>query len=141
MKNLATCTPTEFITQTAKIKSSVAKWLDLTRIPKIRSKAPVYKVIPKGATAEEKAEIIKENAQLKKDQALKNLNEMLDQILIEHPSETLEILALVCFVEPEHVDDHTMDEYMQCVMEMIQNKSVMGFFSLLAQIETRQTSI
>ena len=48
MKNLATCTPTEFITQTAKIKSSVAKWLDLTRIPKIRSKAPVYKVIPKG---------------------------------------------------------------------------------------------
>ena len=141
MKNLATCTPTEFVTQTAKIKASVANWLNLTKINDIRSKVPAYKVIPKGANAEDKAQIIKDNAQMKKDQALANLSEILDQVLIEHPTETLEVLALVCFVEPDHVDDHTMDEYFQCIMDMMQNKSVLSFFSLLAQIEQRPKSI
>ncbi len=141
MKNLATCTPTEFVTQTAKIKTSIANWFNLTKINEIRSRVPVYKIAPKGASAEDKAQIIKDNAQIKRDQALANLSEILDQALIEHPNETLEVLALVCFVEPDHVDDYTMDEYFQCIMDMMQNKSVLSFFSLLAQIEQRQKSI
>lgn len=141
MKNLATCTPSEFIAQTAKIKNAVANWLDVTQINKIRSQAPAYKVAPKNATAEQKANVIRENALIKKEQALKNLNDIFEQILVEHPSETLEVLALVCFVEPKDVDNHTMDEYLQCIMEMAQNKAVLSFFSLLAQIEQRPTSI
>jgi hypothetical protein len=62
-------------------------------------------------------------------------------MLAVHPQETLEVLALCCFVEPEHVDDYTMDEYMQCIMDMAQNKSVMNFFSLLAQVQTVAKSI
>jgi len=141
MKNLATCTPSEFIAQTAKIKNAVANWLDVTQINKIRAQVPAYKVAPKNATAEQKAEVIRENALIKKEQAISNLNEIFEQVLVEHPTETLEVLALVCFVEPEDVDNHTMDEYLDCVMQMAQNKSVLSFFSLLAQIDQRPKSI
>lgn len=141
MKNLATCTPTEFVKQTAKIKNAVAKWLDITKILEIRQKTPAYKVAPKDATADEKAEVIRENALILRKQTMNNLNEIFEQVLVEHPQETLDLLALVCFVEPSEVDEHTMDEYLECILEMFQNKSVVSFFSLLAQMQQRPTSI
>lgn len=141
MKNLATCTPTEFVKQTAKIKNAVAKWLDITKILEIRQKTPAYKVAPKDATADEKAEVIRENALILRKQTMNNLNEIFEQVLVEHPQETLDLLALVCFVEPSEVDEHTMDEYLECILEMFQNKSVVSFFSLLAQMQQHPTSI
>jgi hypothetical protein len=57
-------------------------------------------------------------------------------MLVLHPKETLDVLALCCFVEPSEVDNYTMDEYMDCIMEMAQNKSVVNFFSLLAHLQT-----
>lgn len=141
MKNLATCKPTEFIAQTAKIKDAVANWAEVIELAKIRSTQPVYLELPIGATAEQRAEIIKKNAEIKKQQTMKNLNKILDNMLVVHPKETLDVLALACFVEPEHVDDYTIDEYMSCIMDMVQNKSVMDFFSLLAQLQTAQNSI
>ena len=72
---------------------------------------------------------------------MKNLNKILDNMLMVHPQETLEVLALCCFVEPEHVDDYTIDEYFECIMQMMQNKSVMDFFSFLAQIQMQQKAI
>lgn len=137
MKNLATCKPTEFIAQTAKIKDAVKGWLNVTEIMEIRRKAPKYDAIPAGATAEEKAEIIKSNAKKQRDQSAENLSEMIDKMLVEHPQETLNVLALCCFVEPDHVDDHTVDEYFECILELIQSKSVMNFFTLLAQLNQR----
>lgn len=137
MKNLATCKPTEFIAQTAKIKDAVKGWLNVTEIMEIRRKAPKYDAIPAGATAEEKAEIIKSNAKKQRDQSVENLSEMLDKMLVEYPQETLNVLALCCFVEPDHVDDHTVDEYFECILELIQSKSVMNFFTLLAQLNQR----
>lgn len=141
MKNLATCTPTEFILQTAKIKNAVANWLDVTKILEIRGNAPAYKVAPKEATAEERAEIIRENAALQREQVKKNLSEILDQMLVEHPQETLNVLALVCFVEPSEIDKYTMSEYIGCILEMFQDKSVISFFTLLAQMQQHPTSI
>lgn len=141
MKNLATCKPTEFVAQTAKIKTAVANWIDAIDLMKIRAIQPQYEVISIDSTPEQRAEIIKKNAEIQKKQTMANLNKILDKMLIEHPKETLEVLALCCFVEPEHVDDYTMDEYMQCIMDMAQNKSVMNFFSLLAQVQTVAKSI
>lgn len=134
MKNLANCKPSEFIAQTAKIKDAVKNWMDVTKVMSIRRKLPVYEVAPDGATAEERAEVIKRNAAKKQDQLIENLSEIVDQMLVEHPQETLNVLALCCFVEPDHVDDYTMDEYMECIFELIRSKSVVNFFTLLGQL-------
>lgn len=141
MKNLATCKPSEFVAQTAKIKGAVSNWLDAIDLMNIRATQPQYEVVPIDATPEQRKEIIKKNAEIQKKQTMANLNKILDNMLVEHPQETLEVLALCCFVEPEHVDDYTIDEYFSCIMEMFQNKSVMNFFSLLAQIQTVAKSI
>lgn len=141
MKNLATCKPTEFVAQTAKIKEAVASWIDAIDLMKIRAIQPQYETIPIDSTPEQRAEVIRKNAELKKKQTMENLNKILDKMLVEHPKETLDVLALCCFIEPEHVDDYTIDEYMQCIMDMMQNKSVMNFFSLLAQVQTVAKSI
>lgn len=139
MKNLATCKPTEFVAQTAKIRKAVANWIEIIDLMKIRNTLPAYRFVSKEASAEEKTEVIRYNAELKRKQAIDNFNTILDNALEKHPQETLEILALCCFVEPDHVDDYTMDEYLQCIMDIIQNKSVLSFFSLLAQLDQTST--
>lgn len=141
MKNLATCKPSEFVAQTAKIKTAISNWIDAIDLMKIRAIQPKYEVLPIDATPEQRAEVIKKNAEIQRKQTMSNLNKILDNMLVEHPQETLEVLALCCFVEPEHVDDYTIDEYMNCIMEMMQNKSVINFFSLLAQMQTVAKSI
>lgn len=141
MKNLATCKPSEFVAQTAKIKNAVANWIEVIDFVGVRAKQPIYEMIPKDATEEQKAEINNRNGELRKKQAMKNIGELLDNMLAKHPNETLRVLALCCFIEPEHVDDYTMDEYFNCIMDMMENQSVMRFFKLLAQLQTPQESI
>ena len=141
MKNLATCKPSEFVAQTAKIKDAVANWVEVIELLSIRATKPKYLAIPENATLAEIEDIKNQNAALKKEQAMKNLNVLFDNMLVKHPKETLDVLALCCFVEPKDVDKHTMDEYLQCIIDMMQNKSVMSFFSLLAQLEMPQRSI
>lgn len=140
MKNLATCVPSEFLAQTAKIREAVAGWLEVTEFERIRNKKPIFEMLPAGATAEQKALVIRHNAEKMKKQTIDNLNEILDSMLAKHPQETLKVLALCCFVEPEEIDNHTMDEYFDCVMDMVENKSVMRFFSLLVRLDQTPTS-
>lgn len=135
MKNLANCKPSEFLTQTNKIRKSVAKWLTETDIMNIRKVRPELRSIPVSSTAEERAEIIRENADLVKAQANKNTDLILEQIMEKHPDETLELLALLCFVEPKDVDNHTVSEYLTSLTELINDRAVLGFFTSLAQLE------
>ena len=141
MKNLATCKPTEFVAQTAKIKDAVANWMEIIDFSGVRAKRPAYIMIPKDATAEEIKGINAQNATIRKKQALNNISELLDNMLVKHPKETLDVLALCCFIEPEHVDDYTIDEYMNCIMDMMESQSVIRFFKLLAQLQMPQESI
>ena len=124
MKNLANCTPREFLRQTNKIRKAVAKWLSLTEIDKIRKTLPN---IPADAEDEEKEYLFQE-------QATKNVNRILDMIMDEHPDETLDLLALLCFVEPEDVDNHSVSEYLSAFTELINNKEVIGFFISLSKL-------
>jgi S-DNA-T family DNA segregation ATPase FtsK/SpoIIIE len=48
-------------------------------------------------------------------------------------SPLLDLLALACFVEPKDVDEHTMEEYMVALTEMMNNKAVNGFFTSLVR--------
>lgn len=136
MKNLATCKPSEFVAQTAKIKGAVSDWMKAIDFAAIRASKPTYEVLPLDATPEQRAEVIKKNAEIQQNFAMQKVSKLLDNMLAEHPQETLNVLALCCFVEPEHVDDYSIDEYFQCIMDMLQNKSILDFFSLLAQIQT-----
>lgn len=124
MKNLANCKPTEFLVQTNKIRKSVEKWLTLTGIPDIRKNVPPLK---EGQTKEER------KAELEK-QAKENLSKIFDAILEEHPQETVELMGLMCFVEPEDVDNHPMSFYLESVAEIMNDEAVLGFFTSLVNL-------
>lgn len=133
MKNLATCKPSEFLKQTNRIKKAAEKWLTDTDILNIRKNLPKLETINKDASVEDRNRIFEENQKRAREQARENASRMLDAILDKHPDETLELIALLCFVEPDDVDDHTVEEYLTAVSEMLTNKAVVGFFTSLAQ--------
>jgi oligoribonuclease NrnB/cAMP/cGMP phosphodiesterase (DHH superfamily) len=129
MKNLANCKPSEFLKQTAKIRRSVSKWLTVTDIMNIRKRLPE---LPDDVTKEEK-----DDAMI--DQGMKNMDAILEAVLEDHPDETLEVLALLCFVEPANVDDYPMSLYFDSFNELINNNAVKGFFISLVRLVNQNT--
>jgi len=131
VKNLANCKPSEFLAQTNKIRKAVSKWLSVTDIMNIRKKLPD---LPEDVSEEDrKAAMTK--------QAKENLSVILDAILDEHPEETLELLALLCFVEPKDVDDHPISEYIAAINELIRDDATVGFFTSLASLAQMSTKM
>lgn len=133
MKTLATCKPSEFLRQTNLIRKSVANWLKVTDILNIRQRRPDFGDIPESDHAA--------RAAVAEAQALDNINAMLEAMLEEHPDETLEVLALACFIEPDKVDEHTVSEYLDAFTELISSKSVLNFFISLARLEKTPISV
>ena len=133
MKTLANCKPSEFLRQTNLIRKSVANWLKLTDLMNIRQRKPDYGDIPVGDHDA--------RAAVAEAQAMENINAMLDAMLDDHPDETLEVLALACFIDPKEVDDHSVAEYLDAFSELISNKSVLNFFTSLARLEKTPTSV
>jgi hypothetical protein len=139
LKTLATCKPSEFLRQTNRVKKSVEKWLTDTDILNIRNRMPVLEITPQDASKEERQAIYDRNKKVATEQAKKNISAMLDAILDEHPEETLEVLALCCFVEPENADDHTVGEYLTAFNSLINDKAVIDFFTSLASLAQMNT--
>ena len=137
LKTLTSCTPTEFFVQANKIRKSVEKWATVTELQKIRQTKPDIKPIPFDASDEERAKIAAENKAKANEQVMKNLSSLLDKALEEHPKETLEILALTCFVEPKNVDAYPMTMYLKAIGEVINNQDILDFFGSLAQLGQR----
>ena len=124
MKHLANCTPTEFLTQTVKIKHAAADWLTKTDIATVRKQKPK---ITDDMTKDEKREVWREYTN-------NTLSVIFDELAEKHPDETLTLMALMCFVEPDHVNDHTMAEYFEALSEMLGNNAVLGFFIALIRL-------
>jgi hypothetical protein len=59
---------------------------------------------------------------------------MLDSILEKHPKETLELLALISFVEPNDVNSHPITDYLTNVTEVMNDESVLSFFTSLTRL-------
>ena len=137
MKNLARCKPSEFLMQTSKIRKAVEKWITLTDLHNIRKTLPVPEPVPINASVEDRAAIVQKNKQKLEEQARKNLSRFLDAALDEHPTETLEILALICFVDPERVDDYPISEYLMAINDILNDEAVIGFFISLANLGNR----
>lgn len=132
MKTLANCKPSEFLSQTYKIKRSVEKWLDLTKVLEIRSTAPegIVKITDE-MTIAEKGEALKNNKVLFEKQAKENISKMLDNMLGEYPQETLELIALICFIEPEEIDNYKTRDILANVSEILDDEAVVNFFTSL----------
>lgn len=140
LKTLATCKPSEFLRQTNRLKKSAEKWLTDTDIINIRKRMPVLEMVPQDGTDEERNAVFNRNKAKAQEQAKANISAMLDAILDDHPDETLELLALCCFVEPENVDDYTVGEYLTAFNSLINDKAVLDFFTSLASLAQMNTS-
>ena len=130
MKTLATCSPVEFLVQTNKIRRSVESWLTMTKVMEIRKRLPE---LPQGA----KPEDVKKARQ---EQAKKNFSSILDSVLEEHPQETAELLGMLCFIEPDDLENHSMLEIISSVNELIASPEVLSFFTSLMQLVRTVTS-
>ena len=140
MKNLANCKPSEFLRQTNKIRKAVSNWLELTKILEIRKEQPDLIELTIDMSPEEREAALKKNREARERKVKENFSAMLDSMLEDHPDETLEILGLLCFVEPEDVDNHDMTEYIQAMNDLLENQAVLGFFTSLMQLGARVTS-
>jgi hypothetical protein len=140
MKNLANCTPSEFLVQSNKIRKSVQKWLKLTDIMNIRTKKPKLEPFTNDMSEEDKEAAKERNRVALREQAQENLSEMLDKMLEEYPNQTLEVIALCNFIEPSEIDNYKMPELMANVTEMISDEAVVDFFGLLMRLADRNTS-
>ena len=130
MKTLASCTPREFLVQTNRIRKRAADWLTLTKILEIRKRAPVF---TEDMTDDDKRKAAREKAK-------ENILEMLDIAMGEHPDETAELLGLLCFIEPEDLNNHKMIEFLAPINELISNQEVLDFFISLARLDQINTS-
>lgn len=124
MKNLANCKPSEFLKQTNRVRKSVETWLTDNEIMEIRKRIPN---LPDDISPEARKEAFAA-------QARENIGTMLDNILEVHPEETLALLALCCFIEPEDVDNYPMSDYLNAFSEMIGNDAVVNFFTSLVKL-------
>lgn len=123
MKNLANCKPTEFLRQANKIRKYVAGWLKATEIMEIRKKLPE---LPEGASSEEKKNALRK-------QASENFAAILDSVMETHADETLVLLGMLCFVEPEDIDNHPVRDYIGAFSELLNCEEVIDFFTSLTQ--------
>lgn len=136
MKNLANCKPSEFLKQTNRIRKSVENWLKITDVMSIRKRMPEgMPEITKDMSKDEARAVLEKRQEMMAEQSQRNLKAMLDAMLDTHPDETLEVLALCCFVEPENVDDHTVSEYLLSINELLGDSNVRDFFTFLMSLE------
>ena len=135
-KNLVTCKPTEFLKQTSRIRKAAEKWMKAIGVLDIRKrKAEGLREITKDMDPEEVAAARLENARKIADQSRRNLLDIVTAAMDDYPSETLEILALACFVEPENIDDHRVSFYLANLADILADPDVLSFFTSLAQLE------
>lgn len=140
MKNLANCTPVEFLKQTNKIRHAVQTWLKDTKILDIRKNKPVFVQITEGMTEEEKDNALLENKRRAREQAMKNISDMLDVALEENTEKTLELLGMMCFIEPADVYDYKVPVLLKEFWQMLSDKDIIDFFTSLMRLDQTGTS-
>ena len=130
MKTLANCTPGEFLAQTNRIRKVAAKWLKLTGFHELRARLPE---VPADAPEEGRQEALQARV-------CAAATALLDAMLDTCPRETAELLGLMCFIEPEELENHSMAELLSVATALLNSPEVMGFFISLARLEIRRIS-
>lgn len=121
MKNLANCDSIEFISQGYKVIEAAKDLITKSKVLDIRSRRPKY---TGNETPEEKAEKARE-------QAKKNIFDMLGCLMRDNPEKTAQVLGLMCFIEPEDIKNHKGIEFIAPATELLASREVLDFFSSL----------
>lgn len=133
IKTLANCTDLEFLKQTNRIRKAVENWLTVTDILNIRRRLPKLETAPENADSKQIEFTRKRNEEIRRNQMKANFNAIMDAMLEDHPEETLEIIRLCCFVEPDD-NSHKIVYYMKAFTGMFGNKDVLDFFTSLTSL-------
>ena len=135
MKTLANCTPREFVVQTVRIKKAAEKWLKLTDIIKIRKRVPEnLPEVKEGMTPSDVENIMARRKELIREKAMENMSAIFDACFEEHPEETLELIALCCFLDPGKIDEYKTADLMSAALDMAEDETVIRFFTLLMRL-------
>lgn len=118
MKNLANCNPIEFMQQTYKIAKRVKELNAETHFLDIRKHQPD---LTGKETEKEKKEAMSKQGQ-------KNLWDMYECLMENSPREAAEILGLMCFIEPEEIENYKGLNFMSDAIELLKSKEVNDFF-------------
>lgn len=129
-KNLVTCKPSEALAQMVKIRVLLEKWLKNIELSELFKEIPGITKITPTMTADEKKDAVNKNTELLMETIKTKGLALFDNAMIKYPEETLAVLALSCFVEPENVDDYTMGDYINALVELKNDKATAGFFTL-----------
>lgn len=124
MKNLANCSPREFLVQTNKIRKHVQNWLTVTGVLDIWKRLPS---LPADISDEDRKKAV---AQQSKD----NISAIFDAIFDEHPEESAELLGLLCFIEPKDLDNYKMSDLLGAFAELLECEEVLNFFISLTRL-------
>lgn len=136
MKTLANCNPIEFLSQTGRIKKQIEKYFNDTKVIEIL-RAPIsgqiekeLEEVTKGLDRKEHAHQIAAAVQTaKRKQTLQNISKALDVCLIDKPRETAELLGLVCFIEPEDIDQYKGVDFLKPAFDVLSNDACVNFLS------------
>ena len=134
VKTLANCKPSEFLAQTFMIAEYVAKWLNDVDIRGIMGRQAQEEAVTPDASEEERKAIAERNAEVRREQVKQNIMDVLKAALVTHNRETLDILALCCFIEPKDAENYKPTYYMAAFTSLISDKDVIDFFASLAQL-------
>ena len=135
MKNLANCTPVEFLRQTNKIRHSVESWIKDTKILEIRNNKPKLIEITDSMDEAQRKEAEEENTKRMHAQVKKNISDMLDNALETNADKTVEVLALMCFIDPKDANTVKPTEYLKNAGEILADKDVIDFFTSLMRLD------
>lgn len=139
MKNLANCTPREFVKQTGLMADALENWIKVTDIVNIRREVPDLPAIPdNGSEGREKA--IKERSVIIRKAAMENAFKIVRKAFKEHPDETLEVVAYACFIPLDEIDNYKMSDILRSVTELINDKDVLDFFISFQQLDQKNGS-
>lgn len=116
--------PRECAAQMYRVSTAIEKWLTVTDVQNIKKKIPK---VSNEAKSEERDEAVAE-------QMRKNAFAVLDVVLGEHRDETLELLAMLCNIEPKELDEYPTRELMRCINELLNDKDFVGFFVSCVQL-------
>ena len=129
MKTLANCTPAEFLKQTNRMRKRVGSLLKDSKVGEIRKRKPAL-------TGEETEE---QKKALYRKQAEDNISAMLDLLLENYAERTAEVLGMMCFIEPEDINNHRALDFLSPAVEVLNDQSVVDFLSSLMKSEILNT--
>ena len=117
------------------IRHSIEGWLKDTGVLEIRKNKAQLVEITDSMSDKEREDAEKENEKRARAQVKKNISDMLDKALETNAEKTVEVLALMCFVEPKEANNVKPTVYLKNVSELLSDKDVIDFFVSLMRLE------